>query len=308
MISSLRRKRPTTAVRSMPARRAVSLIGVGLLLAASLTPRVGRAQTPTRSVSEATPTQGTTAPAPLDSAGVYTPQITRTLHFKKPPNVPAPPALPNPNLGTKGPGNETTGPSLAPSRTDPALRPVTLQAQPRNVAPTPADETESYQVQLEPPGPLRLFRLESEKALQERIRQEVRDRTPPGMTPERTVFPDEPVISRQRYAGRSFPPGQLVAEPSYLCYGRLYFEQKNLERYGWDLGPFTPLVSAAGFYWDLATLPYHMGTAPCRWYECNTGYCLPGDPVPLLLYPPELSLTGLIAEAGVVTALFAIFP
>jgi hypothetical protein len=126
--------------------------------------------------------------------------------------------------------------------------------------------------------------------------------------PERSIFPDEPAITHERYAGRSFPPGNLLVEPCYLCYDRLYFEQKNLERYGWDLGPITPFVSTAAFYWDLITLPYHMGTAPCRRYECNAGYCLPGDPVPLLLYPPELSLTGFVVEAGVVTALFAIFP
>ena len=30
--------------------------------------------------------------------------------------------------------------------------------------------------------------------------------------------------------------------------------------------------------------------------------------LPLLLYPPELSLTGLAAEAGTAIALFAIFP
>jgi hypothetical protein len=100
----------------------------------------------------------------------------------------------------------------------------------------------------------------------------------------------------------------MVVEPSYLCYGRLYFEQKNFERYGWDLGPFTPLLSAAGFYWDLAWLPYHLATAPCRQYECSAGYCLPGSPVPLLLYPPELSLTGFVAEAGTVVAMVAIFP
>jgi hypothetical protein len=35
---------------------------------------------------------------------------------------------------------------------------------------------------------------------------------------------------------------------------------------------------------------------------------LPGDPVPLLIYPPELSLTGTVMEAGTIVALFAIFP
>jgi hypothetical protein len=93
-----------------------------------------------------------------------------------------------------------------------------------------------------------------------------------------------------------------------VCYGRLLFEQKNLERYGWDLGFITPFVSAGKFYWDVVWIPYHIWTAPCRQYECSAGYCLPGDPVPLLIYPPELSLTGTVMEAGTIVALFAIFP
>ena len=55
-------------------------------------------------------------------------------------------------------------------------------------------------------------------------------------------------------------------------------------------------------------LPYHIGTQPCRCYECSAGYCLPGDPVPYLLYPPELSLSGFLLEAGTVVSLAAIFP
>jgi hypothetical protein len=140
------------------------------------------------------------------------------------------------------------------------------------------------------------------------MRQEVRERTPPGSAPERIVFPEEPVLSHQAYTGRSLPPATLSVEPIYVCYDRLYFEQKNAERYGWDLGPIHPIVSAGAFFWDLVTLPYQLGTDPCRRYECSAGYCLPGSPVPLLLYPPELSLTGLAVEAGTAVALFAIFP
>jgi len=213
------------------------------------------------------------------------PSAAKVLHFSKPSNTP---------------------PVVVPS--DPAFRPVTFQAQPRDAGTRAGDEGQEYQVQLEPPGPLRLFRLESEKALQERMRQEVRERTPPGAAPDRIGFPEEPVITRQPYRGRAFPPGTVTVEPNYLCYERLYFEQINSERYGWDLGPVHPLVSAGVFYWDLVTLPYHLGTDPCRRYECSAGYCLPGSPVPLLLYPPELSLTGLAVEAGTLTALFPIFP
>ena len=55
-------------------------------------------------------------------------------------------------------------------------------------------------------------------------------------------------------------------------------------------------------------LPYHSFIDPFRLYEYNTGYCLPGDPVPLLLYPPEISATGAIAEAASILAVLAIFP
>jgi hypothetical protein len=159
-------------------------------------------------------------------------------------------------------------------------------------------------IQLEPPGPDRIFRLESEAALNERIRQEGKTKTPP----EKFTFPDEPVVSREPYPGRHWPPQTEYAEPNYLCYGRLLFEDKNTERYGWDLGILQPVVSAGAFFADVVTLPYHVGTAPCRCYECNSGLCLPGDPVPYLLYPPELSLTGAVTEGAAIGAIFAIFP
>ena len=47
---------------------------------------------------------------------------------------------------------------------------------------------------------------------------------------------------------------------------------------------------------------------PCRCFEYNTGWCLPGDPVPLLLYPLELSATGFVAEVGTILTLVAVFP
>jgi hypothetical protein len=161
-----------------------------------------------------------------------------------------------------------------------------------------------YNIQLEPPGSRRLFRLESEESLQRRMRQEGRQRYPE----EQVVFPDEPILSKTAYAGRVWPPQYRFAEPNYVCYNRLYFEQPNFERYGWDLGAITPFVSAGKFFADMALLPYKAGTDPCRKYECSAGYCLPGDPVPLLVYPPEQSLTGYVSEAGAAIALLAIFP
>lgn len=166
------------------------------------------------------------------------------------------------------------------------------------------DVAQEYQIPLEPPGPDRIFRLESESGLMERMRQEARNRRPM----ERISFPDEPVLSKDVYAGRSWPQQDLRVEPNYVCYSRLLFQQKNMERYGWDFGPLSPFVSVGAFFGDMALLPYHAFEDPCRKYDCSAGYCLPGDPVPLMLYPIGWSASGTIAEAGAVVALLAIFP
>ena len=146
--------------------------------------------------------------------------------------------------------------------------------------------------------------LDSEANFFERIRQEGRERP----DPQRIIFPEEPTIGRGAKVARAFPKRQMVAEPNYVCHGRLFFEEPNSERHGWDLGILQPVVSVGEFYLDVALLPYHFWTDPCRRYDSSAGKCLPGDPVPYMIYPPELSLTGGVMEAGIGVALFAIFP
>jgi hypothetical protein len=167
------------------------------------------------------------------------------------------------------------------------------------------EQVAPYTIQLEPPGLERLAQsVQSDASLQERIRQENRERP----TPERVTFPADPILSRDTYAGRKWEPMKLEVAPYYVCYGRLRFEEQNSERYGWDLGVIQPLISAGYFFFDFVTFPYHLAMEPCRCFEYNTGYCLPGDPVPYLLYPLEISATGTVAEVGTILALVAIFP
>lgn len=137
---------------------------------------------------------------------------------------------------------------------------------------------------------------------QELRRQMARER-PQGPPP-----PTEPRPSPEPLGPRQWPPLAELVEPYYVCYGRLNFEQINSERYGWSIGPLQPVLSAGIFYWDVATLPYHLGTEPLRRYECSAGYCLPGDPVPFLLYPPELSATGALSEVAAIGLIAIIFP
>jgi hypothetical protein len=166
------------------------------------------------------------------------------------------------------------------------------------------NEQMDYLIQLLPPDPERMFRLYSEEEMHEQIRQEDRERTPKV----NTVFPDEPPVTTERYAARQFPRQVMLAEAAYVNYKRLYFEDKNSERYGWDLGILQPLVSNALFYKDLALLPYHFASRPLDCIESSAGYCQPGDPVEYLCDPPNLSVTGSLGDAAAIIGLIAIFP
>ena len=185
------------------------------------------------------------------------------------------------------------------------IQPVVLQ-KPMDNRPAPVgEETQDYHIRLTPPGAEEIFRRDSEAQLLERMRQQALSQS----RSERIEFPKEHAyLTKEKFAPRAFPPSTTIVEPNYTCYRRLNFEQLNVERNGWDLGFIAPLVSTVVFFKDVALLPYHIGTEPCRSYECNTGYCLPGTPTPLLLYPPEFSLTGFLLEATVVTGLVLAFP
>jgi hypothetical protein len=195
-------------------------------------------------------------------------------------------------------------PPPSPVAPPPGVQRTVLQQPILDVGPA-GDEggIEAALVHLTPPGPERLFRLESEADLMNRMKQEARTRRPP----ERIEFPDEPILSKEMYAGRSWPQRDVLVEPSYVCYGKLLFEDPNAERYGWELGPIQPLVSTAIFFKDVALLPYHLGEDPCR-AEVSAGHCLPGDPVPYLIAPPEWSITGGVTEAAAILTLVAVFP
>lgn len=135
------------------------------------------------------------------------------------------------------------------------------------------------------------------------MKQETRERRP-----EELVFPDKPVLTKEPYFGRNWPSRKMLVEPHFVCHKRLHFEHVNSERFGWELGVFQPLVSTAQFYRDVAMFPMHAFSYPRRCYDCSAGKCLPGDPVPLYLYPPEFTLTGTAAEGLSIAALLAIFP
>src|SRR5947209_8616115 len=190
---------------------------------------------------------------------------------------------------------------------DPSVRPALLQApeQGKVAAPQPESATLPRSATNTTPPLIGEIGLRSEADLRREIDAEVVQgnqsdifrRFPTGYEP----------LTKDPYQPRAFAPAVEQVEPFYVCYGRLYFENKNTDRYGWELGILQPMVSTLVFYKDYLMFPYNYGTRVCQRWEADAGYCLPGDPVPYLIYPVELSLTGLTLEAGTAVGLAAIF-
>jgi hypothetical protein len=158
------------------------------------------------------------------------------------------------------------------------------------------------------PDPQRVFRLESEGILLERMARDGKEGLNPLNLKYDITLPDYPAARTAQASTRQWQPLRETVEPPFVCYHRLYFQQLNFERYGYDLGLLSPLLSTGAFCFDVLALPYHVGMDPFCRFECNTGYCLPGDHVPLLLYPPQWSLAGALGEAAAIGLLVVAFP
>jgi hypothetical protein len=197
-------------------------------------------------------------------------------------------------------------PVQAKSDVPPAKKDVAAPAPGGVAAKTTQDPYEAY-IRLEPPGRERLFStLDTERQLEERMRQERRDSGPPSN--DQIAFPPRPEITADSFQARKFEPTVCQVEPAYVVYRRLYFEEKNAERYGWEIGPLQTAVSTLYFFKDVALLPHNIATYPCRRFETDAGQCQPGDPVPYRLYPLELTGSGLLAEVGTIALIAAIIP
>ena len=168
------------------------------------------------------------------------------------------------------------------------------------------DEDADFIIRTDLPGPERLYdTLKSEAMMREYIRRDSQVRAGAN----RNLFPEyEPLSRETSLPPRMFPRSSTWAEPNVVCHGRLYFEQPNMERTGWDFGYLSIPLSAGVFCYDMVMFPYHYGTDPCNRYDCNVGKCMPGDNTPFLLYREPWSLSGFAAEATAVGAGFFIFP
>lgn len=190
--------------------------------------------------------------------------------------------------------------------------------QPRNPNETlPPPQARSADPSKEPliPPAEQLFRLDSEPRYVERENERRRQLRQDPSTPQEmrnelvdVQFPAHERQVDQPYKPRVFAAQEVLVEPNYVCYRKLLFEDKNTERYGWTLGPLQPLASFGQFYTDFTWAPYRWASYPCLRHECSAGLCLPGDPVPMMKYPPGLSLSGGLMQGVAVTALYVLVP
>ncbi|VTU02146.1 Putative secreted protein OS=Rhodopirellula sallentina SM41 GN=RSSM_03940 PE=4 SV=1 [Gemmataceae bacterium] len=123
--------------------------------------------------------------------------------------------------------------------------------------------------------------------------------------------PVAPVGGNAPYVAKTatYPPMQTTYDALYVVHRRLHFEEKNAERYGWDLGIVQPLVSSLYFYRDVLMWPQSLASGfAYGFWDTSAGKCLPGTPVPYYLYPPGLTITGTAFEGVIMTGMAFVFP
>jgi hypothetical protein len=94
-----------------------------------------------------------------------------------------------------------------------------------------------------------------------------------------------------------------------LCHRPLYFEEINLERYGYGCGwCLQPAASAAHFFGTVPALPY-LATVDCP-HECiyTLGHYRPGSCPPWHCHWPPCDPLAAVAEGGVMTGLIFLVP
>ncbi len=111
--------------------------------------------------------------------------------------------------------------------------------------------------------------------------------------------------------GTSRPWLELVYdwEATSFCHGPLYFEEPNAERLGHTAGLAQPVVSGAHFFARIPALPYMTAAEPPL-FTCTytLGHYRPGSYAPFRYIRLPLSISGAVAQTGVVMGLVYLIP
>jgi hypothetical protein len=89
----------------------------------------------------------------------------------------------------------------------------------------------------------------------------------------------------------------------------LYFEEINLERYGYHFGCLQPAVSAVRFYGSLPLLPYKLADRPPCSYESNLAHPAAATAAPpVRCRPKRPNMKAAVFQAGVMAGAFLLIP
>jgi hypothetical protein len=291
MTSLSRKKRQTTPWRTTPRRTGISL---AVLVAAA----AGAAAQPPLAIPPVP------APPAAQPAVRNTPQPTpapvpsRVVLFQKPAGDAQPPG--KTEKLTK-PREEPDSPAKPPAATPPGGRAR------QEVARLENDEQLLRRITEE---------LKAEERERERRRLKDDPTSQPQPSPPESFFevpPIDPLVPAgtpyvTKPVREGYPAMRSLTEPDYVVHRRLYFEQRNSERYGWDFGITQPVASALYFYTDVLFWPAQLASNPFERYDTSAGKCLPGSPVPYYLYPPEVDLFGATVGAATIVGAAVILP
>jgi hypothetical protein len=124
------------------------------------------------------------------------------------------------------------------------------------------------------------------------------------------LFAQEPAQVHGAGGIRTRPWHEQIAlwEAPGLAHHGLYFEEVNLERYGYSFGIAQPVVSAAHFFGRLPALPYLITNRPP--YHCvyTLGHYRPGSCAPLAWNLVPFDPLAAAVQGGVVTGLVFLIP
>lgn len=123
-------------------------------------------------------------------------------------------------------------------------------------------------------------------------------------------LPEEiPLGRNSAYYPRAIPHSHYCWNASDMFSNPLYFEDVNLERYGYSY-PFLmqPFMSVGKFSTQLALLPYQMVNNPIRKQVYHVGYYRPGEWAPRLWYQVPFNLKAATVQAGAVTGMIFLIP
>ena len=113
-------------------------------------------------------------------------------------------------------------------------------------------------------------------------------------------LPVECGLGAGNYVARCWVPQTVTWQASALCHKPLYFENRQLERYGHTHGPFLqPVASTAHFFSSLFFLPYNTAINPPNECQYALGFYRPGNCAPWLKDPFPISLAGATRQATV---------